>query len=230
MDSLKRTARAVGGLYILGTISGILSLVFSGSIRSASNQLIAVHSNESSLVLGALFVLLMGMALAFIPILMFPILKKVSEPLAVGFVVFRGGLEAILYISTTVCWLLLVPLSREYLQAGNLNDAHYLALGRILFDGDAQASILTIVFCIGATMFYALLYKSKLVPRWLSSWGLLALIPYVISALLALFSILTTLSTSYVALQLPLALQEMVLALWLIFKGFNPPREFPHLP
>lgn len=71
-------------------------------------------------------------------------------------------------------------------------------------------------------MFYILLYQSRLVPRWLSGWGLVALIPYVVAGLSVLFGIIDPLSTVSVVSDIPLALQEMVLAVWLIIKGLNP--------
>ncbi len=53
--------------------------------------------------------------------------------------------------------------------------------------GDGLASVLTIVFCLGALIFYSLFYRTKLVPRWLS--GLFTIIPYLAAALLALFAL-----------------------------------------
>ena len=80
----------------------------------------------------------------------------------------------------------------------------------------------TIVFCLGALIFYYLLYQTKLIPRWLSGWGLIAIIPYLAAGLLVLFGFFGPLSTSEIVLEFPLALQEMVMAVWLIVKGFNP--------
>jgi hypothetical protein len=71
-------------------------------------------------------------------------------------------------------------------------------------------------------MFYYLLYQSKLIPRWLSGWGLIAVIPFLTAGLLSIFHLIGPLSTVGVVLDLPLAVQEMVLAIWLIVKGFNP--------
>jgi hypothetical protein len=82
--------------------------------------------------------------------------------------------------------------------------------------------VATFVFLIGAAMFYTLLYQSRLVPRWLSGWGLIAIVPYLVAAILALFGVIDSLSTAYGLLDAPLGVQEMVLALWLIVKGFNP--------
>jgi len=80
----------------------------------------------------------------------------------------------------------------------------------------------TIVFCLGALIFYYLLYQTNLIPRWLSGWGLIAIIPYLAAGLLILFGFFGPLSTSEIVLVFPLALQEMVMAVWLIVKGFNP--------
>ena len=80
---------------------------------------------------------------------------------------------------------------------------------------------MTIVFCLGALMFNYLLYRTRLVPRWLSGWGLIAAVPYLTTGLLAMLGIIPILSPIYTVPQLPSALQEMVLAVWLIVKGFN---------
>jgi hypothetical protein len=219
--SFRKTAIFVGVFYIIGTVFGILSLSFTDAIRSAEKYLMAATANGNQIILGALSILAMGLALAMVPILMFPILRKQDEGLALGYVVFRGGLEAATYLAMAVSWFLLLPLSQVYIQAGTESAAVYQALGKIMFEAEELGTVLTIVFCFGGFMFYTLLYQSRLVPRWLSGWGLIALIPYFASGLLATFAILNTLSTSQVVLQLPLAIQEMVLALWLIFKGFN---------
>jgi len=81
---------------------------------------------------------------------------------------------------------------------------------------DQISHVLAIVFILGALMFYSVLYQSKLVPRWLSGWGLLAAIPYFVSGVFGLFSLPNPMS-----MVLPMALQEMVLAIWLVVRGFD---------
>lgn len=221
MNANKTTARTVGILYIIGTVAGILSLVFTGPVRDAQDYLVSVPANETRLVVGALCVLTMGLALAMVPVTMFPVLRRHNEALALGYVVFRGALEAVTYLAIATGWLLLAPLSQLYVQAGALNASTVQALGTLLLEAKGISSILTIVFCLGALIFNYLLYRTKLVPRWLPGWGLLAIVTYVAAALLDMFGILDTLSPIYVSLQLPLALQEMVLAVWLIVRGFS---------
>jgi hypothetical protein len=221
MNTSRKTARIVGVLYIIGTVGGILSLVFTEPIRSAQDYLVSVSANENQIVLGALAVLIMGLALAMVPVMAFPVLKKYNEALALGYVVFRGGLETVGYIAMAIGWLYLLPLSQAYVQAGALDASHFRALGDRLLEADEIASIHIIVFCLGALMFYYVLYQSKLIPRWLSGWGLIAAIPFLAAGLLPMFALISPMSTIHVVLQMPLALQEMVLAVWLIVKGFS---------
>jgi hypothetical protein len=221
MDAYKNTARIMGVLYIIGTISGILSLVFTGPIRSAQDMLASVSANGNPITLGALFVLTMGLALAMVPVVGFPVLRKYNEALALGYVVFRGALEGVYYLAIFVSWLLLLPLSQVY-QAGNLEASNLRALANVLLGANEIAIFGGVAFCLGGLMFYYLLYQSKLIPRWLAGWGILALILDLASVLLAMFGLFSPLSPIKTVLELPVAVQEMVMAVWLIVKGFNP--------
>jgi hypothetical protein len=218
----RKPAIIVGVLYIVGTIAGILSLVFTSPILEEADYLTHVAANPNQIVSGALFVLTMGLALAMVAVLVFPILKRYNEALAVGYVVFRGALEAVMYLVLVIGWLALPLIGQEYVKASPADAAYFQSLGDFFLAAHDQIGhVLTIVFILGALMFYYVLYQSKLVPRWLSGWGLLAAIPYFVAGVLGLFSLLSPMSSTEMVLVLPLALQEMVLAVWLIVKGFN---------
>jgi hypothetical protein len=221
MNANKKTARAVGGAFVIGTVAGILSRVVTGPIQNARDYLMGVPASETRLVVGALFVVVMGLALAMVPVLMFPILRKRNEALALAYVVFRGGLETVTYLAIATGWLLLVPISQIYAQAGAWDASNAQALGTLLLEAKEIGSVLAIVFCLGALIFNYLLYQTELVPRWLSGWGLIAIVPYLAAGLLVMFGIIHALSPIYAILNLPLALQEIVLAVWLIVRGFN---------
>jgi len=75
-------------------------------------------------------------------------------------------------------------------------------------------------FSLGALMYYVVFFRSRLVPRWLSGWGVAAVLLMMTACLLALFS--GTPVTGYTLLILPIAVQEIVLAVWLLVKGFDP--------
>jgi hypothetical protein len=218
----RKTASTVGVLYIVGTVAGILSLVFAGPVLEGPDYLNQISTDPSQIVIGALFVLIMGLALAMVPVMLFPILRRYDEALAAGYVVFRGGLEAVTYLALVIGWLSLPSIGEEFSKA-SVTDALYVrALGDFVLEAHAQiAHLLAIVFILGALMFYYLLFRSKLVPRWLSGWGLLAAVPYFVSAILGLLDILDPASAAPTMLMLPMAVQEMVLAVWLIARGFN---------
>ena len=223
MNTYRKTAIIVGTLYITGTVAGILSVVFSGSLLNGPDYLIKVSANENQIITGALCVLTMGLALAMIPAVMFPILRRHREDLAVGYVIFRGALETVCYIAMTISWLLLITLGQEYVKAGVLDVSYYQTLGALVLRGhDSIRSVLEIVFPMGALMFYTVLYQSRLIPRWISGWGLAAALLWLVAGLLGVFHLIIPMSTSQLVLSLPIGLQEMVMAVWLIVKGFNP--------
>jgi len=220
MDTYRKTAIIVGVLFILGTVSGILSVVSSGAMLDAPDYLTQIAANPTQFMIGALCVMTMGLSLAMIPVVIFPILRRYNEALALGYVVFRGALETVIYIAMVISWLFLIVLSQEYIKAGTPDASHFQTLGTLLLEGSNQINhILKIVFPLGALMFNYVLYQSKLVPRWLSVWGLIGVTLHFAEGMLTMFGLLP--ATAETIMALPIALQEMVFAVWLIVKGFN---------
>jgi len=222
MNWNRKTAITVGVLYIIGTVAGILSLVFTGPILESPDYLVEVSMNPNRIIIGALFVLTMGLALAMVPVMMYPILKSYNGALAVGYLVFRGALEAVTYLLFVIGWLSLPLISQEFIKASAAEVSFFQSLGDLVMKAQDQIShVLAIVFILGALMFYSVLYQSNLVPRWLSGWGLLAAIPYFVSGILGLFTLPGPMGAISMVSVLPMAVQEIVLAVWLIARGFN---------
>jgi hypothetical protein len=223
MNSSRKTATIVGVLFIIGTLAGVLSVVLTGPILNGPDFLAAVAANENQVITAALLVLTMGLALAMVPVVIFPILKQHNEVLALGYVVFRGALETLTVFVLVIAWLLLIPVSQEFVKAGAAGAAAFQALGALLLKAaEIGASLGAIVFPLGAAMLYAVLYQSKLIPRWLSVWGLIAVaLNFVSTGLAGVFGLTPQMSTIQMVTNLPIFLQEMVMAVWLIVKGFN---------
>jgi hypothetical protein len=216
MNSYRKTAIIVGVLFIIGTVAGVLAgpLIMGPAL---ADPLVNFAANQHQIIIGVLLTLVMGFSLSMVPVVLFPILNKHNEVLALGSVVFRGVLEAVSYIALVINSLFLLILSQEYVKAGAPEASYFQTLGAILLESqDYMNDILGIVFPIGALMIYYLFYQIKLIPRWLSAWGFLGAIPYLASFLLGMFGF------ELGILVLPLMVQEMVMALWLIVKGFNP--------
>jgi len=222
MNSNRKTAVIVGVLFIIATVAGVLSVVFSGSILDAPDYLTKISANENRVLIGALLVLIMGAAVASIPFMMFPIFKKHNEALALGYVVFRA-LEAVIDFAVAISFLLLITLSQGFVKAGAADASYFQALGTLLLEaGDWTGVPLDIVFGLGALILNYLLYQSKLIPRFISVWGLIGGTLMLPAGLLGMFGLISPFSTTTIFLALPIAVNEMFLAVWLIVKGFNP--------
>jgi len=223
MNTHRKTAIIVGVLYIIGTVAGVLSVVLSTPILDGPDFLIKVSSNETQFVTATLFVLLMGLALAMVPVMLFPIFRKINKVLAVGYVVFRGALETVTSIASVIVLLFILVVGREYVAAGAPSASNLQILGSVLKEGkDFLVPIGGIVFSLGALMLYYVLYKSKLIPRWISGWGFVAILLHLASSFLIMFHLQTAFSTSNMIMNSQIFLQEMVMAVWLIVKGINP--------
>jgi hypothetical protein len=209
-------ATIVGVLFIVGTVAGALSALITAPIFGSNDVLAQVAAHQPQMVLASLLVLTMAFGLAMVPVVFYPVAKRYSQVLAMGYVVFRGAIEAIVCIATPLAWLLLIALSKESAAAAAPVGGSVLATLGVL-----SSQFAPIPFVIGALMFSWVLYISRLVPRWLSVWGLIGAVLYLVPALTAMLGL------SSGILMLPLALQEMVLAVWLIAKGFSPTAEVP---
>jgi len=222
MDPHRKTAMIVGVLFIIATIAGMFGAIFIGPITDDPDYLVNTSAHENEVALAALLSLIMGVAVVGIAVMIFPILKKVNEGLALAYVVFRT-LECVIFIVVAMSWLSLLTLSQEYVKAGASDATSFQAQGAILLAQQDWSNIpADIVFGLGCLMVYYLLYQSKLVPRPLSVWGFIGGALMLATAPLGAFGVISFLDTPSVLLNLPIFALEMVLAAWLIVKGFNP--------
>ncbi len=222
MNTYRKNAVMTGVLYLMGTVFGILCYVVGGEVLSSistGNILGLVAANSSRLSGVAFFNLMMGISLVAMTVFLYPILRKDSKELAMGMVLFRGALEGTWYFMSTLGFLTLVALGNEYIATG-ANSAALQSMGNVLNQfQDSLAAIGPIFFLIGATCIYLSFYRTRLIPRWLTVWGFIGVVCSLASALLSFFHV----DTGYgLYLEMVLAPQEIVMAVWLIVKGFNP--------
>ena len=223
MDTYRRSGSVTGILFIAATAPGILVLLLPQCLDSP-DYLSKIAANEPAVFTRALLVFIMGWAGAGIGISMYPVLRRHNEGLALGAAGFRI-IEGVFHCINAVLILMLATLSREFVKAGPADLAQFQNLGTLLAEGRVWVLDVAAKFawCIGAYLYYALFYKSRLVPRWLSLWGLVGITLSVAGSMLVLFRQIAQLSTVNMLLHLPIFPQEMVLAAWLIVKGFNRP-------
>ncbi len=156
---------------------------------------VSISENEALLMIVMLLDFISGSAVVGIGVTMFPILKPHNKSLALGYAGARIVEGALLIVG-----IILVS-------AGVLGSTVGIDF------------IYVYIFGIGALMFYYLLYQSKLIPRFISAWGLIAIIMLLVANSLGL---LGSSSVMTIFFALPIILNELFLAIWLIVKGFNP--------
>lgn len=228
MNTYRMNAVMAGALYFLGTVFGVsgtliggevLTSIISGKPLAGVDMLGLAAADSSRLTWGAFFYFMMGISLVAMTVFLYPVIRKASKELAIGMVLFRGALEGIFYFSSALIILTLVAVGNEYTATGADSTA-LQSIGNVLYQFEnVKAPVSSIIFLIGATCIYLTFYRTRLIPRWLSIWGFIAVITSMAAALLNFFHMDPGIGFY---LEMVMAPQEIVMALWLIVKGFNP--------
>ncbi|MEO9486378.1 DUF4386 domain-containing protein [Ekhidna sp.] len=216
MYSEKHIVKIVGILFITATVTSSLSIWLSEPVLEAKNLLEMFSHKSSEIAWASLLMLMDAISVAFIAILLFPILKKKSESLALGYVGMRI-MESILFVIYVVVLLTILSISNEY-SASTIQDSSttigptLLILAKWTFDIG-----LGIIFTISALLLNYTLFRFALVPRWLSAWGFLGALVTMIIVLLKFYNNIHVTEV----LDFIIGIQEMVFAIWLIAKGLD---------
>jgi hypothetical protein len=213
-------------LYIVATVAPVSTLGAWGKLVDGPGILANAAANESQLILVALLNLVLAVAVAGVAFMFYPVLRQVADTgvkqgLALWYVGTRAT-EGATFIVAVLATLAFMPLSQEFIAAGAPDASHFQTNAAVLQSTvDVAYALGQTVFAIGAGMLYYLLFRSRIIPQWLSLWGLVASPLFVVASLSLLWTgdPNSTLST---VLYVPMAVQEMVMAVWLIAKGFNP--------
>jgi hypothetical protein len=224
MDSEKKTARFVGTLFLTAMVASLLGGGLVDSIISAPNLASTVSENKTQVIIGLLLELVNAIAVIGIAALMFPLLKRYNESMSLGYLGFRI-IEAAFCSAIVITPLALIRLSQQYLEAGTMEPAYFQGAGALSIAERASVAglLIPVFFVMGALLFYSLLHRSKLLPRFISVWGFIAA---VLILMLNLLSLNMEIGMSVgMVLALPMILNEIFLGIWLIVKGFNPASE-----
>jgi hypothetical protein len=228
MNTYRKNAVMTGILYFMGTVFGVLGAVIGGEVLTSIisgkplagvDMLGLVAANSSRLTGGAFLTFLMGISLVAMTVFLYPVIGKASKELAMGMLLFRGALEGIFYFVSTLNILTLVAVGNENMAAG-ADSAVLQSIVNILYQFEnLKAPVGSIIFLIGATCIYLSFYRTRLIPRWLTAWGFIGVATSLAAALLYFFHMDPGIGFY---LEMVLAPQEIVMAVWLIAKGFNP--------
>ncbi len=221
MNSNRLNVVIVGILFIMATVFGIIAASIYTPVLNSPDYLIQLSANQDQIIIGTILYFFMAMSCAGIGLALYPILKKYSEGLAIGAVGFRV-IEGMIQVLGAISMISLLALSREFVKAGAPTNSYFQVTGAVLKAGSDWMSngAMLLPWCIAALMYYSIFYKARLIPRWISVWGLVGITLTLISSLLMMVN--PAFGTLQTVANLPIMLQEMVFAVWLIVKGINP--------
>jgi len=201
------SARVAGVLFVLASATAIVGGGLLLPIRQAG--FLDTGGDRILLGTGALLELVLAGSVIAIAALLFPVLRRTSEPLAVLYVAART-LEAALILAATMCAVVMTS------AVGSATPQ----TGELLLSGRDWATRLgtLIVFGAGAVVLNVVLLRARLVPSWLAWWGLVGAALAVLRGSIELYDLHLGLVTQAV-LTAPIGIEEMVFAGWLIVKG-----------
>jgi hypothetical protein len=219
VQSNRKSAIWVGLFFLIAMMASLLGGGLVSESISAPDFYSAVSENQTVVIVGALLEIVNGLAVLGIGILMFSVLRKHTEGLAVGYLGFRI-VEAVFCCFFAITPLALIKLSQTaiasessaFMAAGSLSIAERAVIGDLF---------IPVFLSLGGFLLYSAFYKSGLLPRFIAVWGLIAAALILILNLLLTFNIEVGFAVSMV-FALPIILNEVFLGFWLIIKGFNP--------
>lgn len=215
MSSQRKISLAAGLLYLLTFVSIPTLTTLYVQVKGANY--ITGAGPDTAVIIGGILEIIVALAGIGTAIVLFPVLKKQSEGLALGLVASRVLEASTIFVG--VAFLLSIVTLRQ-VGAG----------AEALVTGHALATLYDRIFLLGQSFMPAvndlllgyLLYKSGLVPRALSLIGLVGGPILVVGYLAILFGLIGQHAPLAGLFALPVALFEFSLGIWLTFKGFNP--------
>lgn len=232
MSIRTREARAVGILFIVASVTAIIGGSLAALPLEDADYLVSIAGQDTQVISGVLLLAVQTVAVVGVAVLLYPVLRREHAGLALGYIAART-IEGVLVLVGALSLLALLTLSRGHADAAGaaplsdtlaaVYDWSYL-LGPMLFFG------------VSTLILYPMLLRARLVPAWLSIWGLAGGLLFLARTIAEMYGAdLSALTQGLMAA--PIGINEMVLALWLIIKGFTPasardsaPARIEHIP
>jgi len=222
MNSVKKTSIVLGIAFLLQFITSIVNgmvlrpaLIITGNIIESMTN---IANNVWLMKTYILVDMITALGVVFLGAILFIVLKKKNEIIALvalGFYVIEAALLAVSRMEA----FSLLRISQEYIVAGQPDYLQMLGNLSVESMDFAGSTLHSLVFSIGAILFYYLLYKSRAVPRILSLWGLITVPLVLIGTLSAVFGYEVPFFVYF--LYVPF---EFVIGIWILAKGIN--KEF----
>jgi hypothetical protein len=215
-DSYRKTAITIGVIYLVGMVVGIGGNVLIQSILGAPDHLATLSANSMLLAVGAMLWLIAVAGDAAHGILMFPVLKRFSERVALGY--FGARIMDAAFVAVMALFILFqIPLGSEYLKAGASDTSYLQGLSTVFMQAQLYAYHFGMITVgLGGLMLCYLFYKVQLVPRILGAWGLVGYATILCGSVLEVIGLNLGLIHT-----IPGGLWELFIGVWLVAKGFS---------
>jgi hypothetical protein len=225
-NALRRTEVLVGLLFLTATVTFSVANKLIVGVLNRPDYLAGASAHTHALAAGAVLALIEGPATVGVAVLLFPLLKRTSEPLALAFIGFRIAelAAALLYVATP---LMAITLGDE-LRNGTVHATASQHLGLLLTSLHSAAILLIyLLTSLGGTILAFLLYRSQLIPRPIAILGLIGYPVLLLGTILAMFNLTSVTHGAGLTALVPGGLFELILPIWLFAKGFNDSTQTP---
>lgn len=220
MQTIKKS-RILGIAFLIQAVFSLVgNAVFLNPLTKSGDihQVLAhIAANPLQVRIGVLFEMVTALGVIFLGVMLYLYGRKENEWMALTGMCFYI-LEGALLAASKLNGLVLLDISRTYMETGN--PAHLASVASALIGSmNYNYTLSMLAFSAGAPFLYYLMYRSHIVPSWLSLWGLItAICPCLVATVAVLMGI-----TVPFAFYLPYAPFEFVIGIWILIKGINQP-------
>ncbi|OEJ37470.1 hypothetical protein AR457_32370 [Streptomyces agglomeratus] len=222
MGSAGKVAVATGAFFLVTEVAAIGGLALYGPVLESTGYVVGPGA-DSRVFLGALFELVLAIAAIGTGVTLFPVIRRQNEGAALGYVCGRL-LEAAVIVVGIVSLLSVVTLRRDFAASSGADAASMVTAGKTLVAIHDWTFLFGPNFILGANSLVLayLMYRSRLVPRFIAVLGLVGGPLICVSATAVMFGLYEQLSVLGSVAAIPVFAWEITLAVRLITKGFNP--------
>lgn len=224
--SQRRAETVIAALFLVTAAASIPGAFVLDSILNTSYYLARVFPHKGTVELGALLWSINNIGIVFIAVFAFSVLRQRDETLAVGYLAARI-IEGTIMMVGIAATLLLIPLSQEFIKAGAPQGSWFVSIGDVLKHAKylGLTGLSLPMLGLGGSLFTGMLFRFRLVPRWIAVAGLIGYALVLLGSLAGWFGLLDVSpggSGATAVLTLPVAVFEIILLpFWLLFKGFK---------
>lgn len=216
MNSNQKTARIVGILFLLIFAIGVTIFQFLQSPLFADDFLSVISCNTNKIIGSTLLGIINGVLSIVISLLLLPIFKKYSVRLAFAYLAFCI-VYFIAMFADNISVLSLLDLSRAYVISESIATDSFELMGNLLYERHSWTHYLSLLIsCFPAFVLFYTLYISKLIPKFISIFGMLAVVLMSVEIVCSIFG-----NGISMNMMIPIALAQLILPIWLLIKGFN---------